>query len=151
MIKVYETMFNSILKNTSLLLQICAVIASDESRHEIAYTKIVDELYKRDPNGAMLAFADMMKKQIVMPAHLMNDLEHSPKNDNRNLFQDYSDVAQRLGVYTVNDYLSIMEHLISRYELSACCTREGNVITTETYSRTALMLLSDWSCTPTME
>eukprot|EP00889_Picochlorum_renovo_P006768 jgi/Picre1/33798/NNA_001277.t1 len=51
------------------LSKICGAIASDESRHEVAYTRIVDELFRQDPNGAMLAFADMMKKQIVMPAH----------------------------------------------------------------------------------
>ena len=35
----------------------------------------------------MLAFADMMRKQIVMPAHLMNDLEHEKLNGKgRNLF-----------------------------------------------------------------
>jgi hypothetical protein len=33
-------------------------------------------LAQRDPDGAMLAFADMMKKQIVMPAHLMDDCQH---------------------------------------------------------------------------
>jgi acyl-[acyl-carrier-protein] desaturase len=100
-----------------VLEKVCAIIAADESRHEIAYTKIVDELFIRDPNGAMLAFADMMRKQIVMPAHLMNDLEHEGKNHGRNLFADFSDVAQRLGVYTASDYASIMEHLIKRWEI----------------------------------
>ena len=35
---------------------------------------------RSDPNGAMLAFADMMRKKIVMPAHLMDDGEHRAKN-----------------------------------------------------------------------
>lgn len=76
----------------------------------------MDELFHRDPNGAMLAFSDMMRKQIVMPAHLMNDLVHEPKNDGRNLFADFSDVAQRLGVYTAQDYAGIMEHLVKRHD-----------------------------------
>ena len=42
--------------------------------------------------------ADMMRKQIVMPAHFMNDLEHPEKNEGRNLFADFSDIAQRLEV-----------------------------------------------------
>jgi acyl-[acyl-carrier-protein] desaturase len=96
------------------LEKVCGVIAADESRHEIAYTKIVDELFKRDPNGTMLAFGDMMRKQIIMPAHLMNDLVHEGNNNNRNLFADFSDVAQRLGVYTAQDYAGIMEHLVKR-------------------------------------
>ena len=43
-----------------------------------------------DPNGAMLAFADMMRKQIVMPAHLMDDGRHGELNNGRNLFEDFS-------------------------------------------------------------
>lgn len=61
------------------LADMCGHIAADESRHEIAYTRIVDKLFERDPDGAMLAFADMMRKQIVMPAHLMDDMEHGSK------------------------------------------------------------------------
>lgn len=53
-----------------------------------------------DPNGAMLAFYDMMKKSIVMPAHLMDDLEHEANNDGRNLFKDFSSVAQATETYT---------------------------------------------------
>lgn len=47
----------------------------------------------RDPSGTMLAFEEMMKKSIVMPAHLMDDNEHQAKNG-RNLFADFSEVAQ---------------------------------------------------------
>lgn len=54
---------------------------------------------RRDPSGTMIAFADMMRKQIVMPAHLMNDNEHM-ENNKRNLFKDFSSVAQATGTYT---------------------------------------------------
>ena len=47
----------------------------------------------------MISFADMMKKQIVMPAHLMNDGQHSTQGG-RNLFKDFSSVAQTTGTYT---------------------------------------------------
>ncbi len=47
--------------------------------------QLMDGLFARDPNGAMLAFGDMMRKQIVMPAHLMNDGQHEAKTG-RNLF-----------------------------------------------------------------
>lgn len=40
-----------------------------------------------DPDGAIVSFADMMKKQMVMPAHMMRDGE-SPT-----LFMDYSEVG----------------------------------------------------------
>lgn len=48
-------------------------------------SQIMDGLFERDPNGSIIAFADMMRKQIVMPAHLMNDGEHE-RNTGRNLF-----------------------------------------------------------------
>ena len=55
-------------------------------------------LCRLDPDGAMVAFADMMRKQIVMPAHLMDDNEHAANNGGkRNLFNDYSEVAEHLG------------------------------------------------------
>ena len=54
---------------------------------------------RRDPSGTMIAFSDMMRKQIVMPAHLMNDNEHL-ENNKRNLFKDFSSVAQATGTYT---------------------------------------------------
>lgn len=55
----------------------------------------------RDPDGAMLAFADMMKKQIVMPAHMMNDNVHLGRTG-RNIFQDFSTVAEMTGTYTAH-------------------------------------------------
>jgi acyl-[acyl-carrier-protein] desaturase len=47
--------------------------------------QIIDALFKEDPNGACLAYYDMMKKQILMPAHMMDDGEHQQKTG-RNLF-----------------------------------------------------------------
>lgn len=93
------------------LATVCGLIAADERRHEIAYTKIVDKLFELDPSGAMLAFEDMMRKQIVMPAHLMYDGESDT------LFDDFSSVAQRTGVYTAGDYADIMEHLVKAWKV----------------------------------
>jgi len=101
-----------------VLSKLCGLVASDEGRHEIAYQRIVDELFKRDPEGTLLAFADMMKKQIVMPAHLMDDGQHHSRTG-RNLFSDYAAVAERTGVYTPLDYVEIMEHLITRWDVSS--------------------------------
>ena len=75
-------------------------------------------MFRQDPEGAMLAFADMMRKQIVMPAHLMDDMEHGAKNGGRNLFEDFSTVAEDLGVYNAEDYCDIMEHLIDRWDVN---------------------------------
>ncbi|XP_062025234.1 stearoyl-[acyl-carrier-protein] 9-desaturase 6, chloroplastic [Rosa rugosa] len=94
-----------------VLARICGTIASDERRHEFAYSKIVEKLLEVDPTGAMVAIADMMRKKITMPAHLMYDGE-DPK-----LFEHFAAVAQRLGVYTAHDYADILEFLIGRWRL----------------------------------
>eukprot|EP00882_Tetradesmus_deserticola_P000899 GHRQ01000976.1.p1 GENE.GHRQ01000976.1~~GHRQ01000976.1.p1 ORF type:complete len:396 (+),score=153.60 GHRQ01000976.1:1140-2327(+) len=100
-----------------VLAKICGSIASDEGRHEQAYQRIMDAVYEKDPNGATLAFADMIKKQIVMPAHLMDDGEHHGKTG-RNLFADFSSVAEKTGTYTAMDYADITEHLAKRWRLA---------------------------------
>lgn len=48
--------------------KICAVIAGDEGRHEKAYQRFVTEILKRDPDGLIEVFGQMMRSQIVMPA-----------------------------------------------------------------------------------
>ena len=93
------------------LAQICGTIASDEKRHENAYSKIVEKLFEIDPDYTMLAFADMMKKNILMPAHLMYD----GRDDN--LFKHFSSIAQRIGVYTMKDYVNILKFLIGRWNI----------------------------------
>ncbi|KAJ0092313.1 hypothetical protein Patl1_26764 [Pistacia atlantica] len=57
--------------------------------------------------GTMVAFADMLKYRIAMPGQLMFD------GQDMNLFDHYSNVATRLGVYTATDYINILEHLVS--------------------------------------
>merc|ERR1719310_74465 len=57
--------------------KICARIAGDEARHEKAYQLFVEKVLSLDPDGAMISYADMMKKQIVMPAELMCDGGHA--------------------------------------------------------------------------
>mmetsp|Transcript_1333 Transcript_1333/g.4621 ORF Transcript_1333/g.4621 Transcript_1333/m.4621 type:complete len:392 (+) Transcript_1333:108-1283(+) len=93
------------------LSKVCGIIAADEGRHETAYCKIVEKLFELDPNDTMLGFEDMMRKQIVMPAHLMYD------GENENLWTDFSSVAEHTGVYTAFDYADIMEHLIQYWDL----------------------------------
>ena len=100
------------------MARICGTIARDESRHEMAYTRTFDAILKKDPSNAMLAFADMMRKKIVMPAAFMEDGKHDILNPGRNLFDDFATVAEDLGVYTAFDYIKIMEHLIRRWDIA---------------------------------
>ncbi|XP_021278078.1 stearoyl-[acyl-carrier-protein] 9-desaturase, chloroplastic-like [Herrania umbratica] len=95
----------------SKLAQICGTVLSDEKRHEISYSKIVEKLFEIDPDGTVVAFAEMMRKKITMPAHLMYD------DHDHNLFEHFSAVAQRLGVYTANDYADILEFLVDGWKV----------------------------------
>ncbi|XP_028062610.1 stearoyl-[acyl-carrier-protein] 9-desaturase, chloroplastic-like [Camellia sinensis] len=93
------------------LAQICGTIASDEKRHETAYTKIMKKLFEVDPDAAVIAFADMMKKKITMPAHFMYDGHHD------DLFMHFSTTAQWLGVYTAMDYANILDFLVDKWSV----------------------------------
>ena len=59
----------------------------------------------------------MMKKQIVMPAHLMNDGVHTTDNG-RNLFKDFSSVAQTTKTYTGQVCLPCV---LKQPSCSLCC------------------------------
>ena len=93
------------------LSRICAKIAGDEGRHEKAYQLFVSEILKRDPDGVIMEFGDMMREQIVMPAELMTD------GVDKNLYNNFSAVAQRLGVYTAVDYADIILYLVKTWDL----------------------------------
>jgi len=93
------------------LAKICRKIAGDESRHEQFYTRLMGEVMKRDPNGGMLIFRDLMRGVIAMPGRNMND-GHDP-----DLFEHFAEVAQRIGVYTIHDYTDILNHLIAEWDV----------------------------------
>lgn len=93
------------------LQRICAKIAGDEGRHEKAYQTFVTEILERDPNGLLAVFGDMMRGQIVMPAELMTD------GKDPELYENFSEVAQRLNVYTAIDYAEIIQHLVKTWDL----------------------------------
>ncbi|KAH0748969.1 hypothetical protein KY290_028201 [Solanum tuberosum] len=90
----------------------CGTIAADEKRHEqYAYTRIIEKLLEVDPNATLLAIADMVKKKIIMPMHLMYD------GQDPNIFENFSTIIEWQGVYTSRHYAEILEFLITRWEL----------------------------------
>ena len=93
------------------LSRICAKIAGDEGRHEKAYQTFCEEILKRDAEGLLTVFGDVMRGQIAMPAEQMTD------GVNPNLYQDFSAVAQNIDVYTAVDYAEIIGHLVKRWDL----------------------------------
>lgn len=93
------------------LQKMCGIIAGDEARHEKAYKFFMSKVVEADPVQAVISFAKMMKKKIVMPAHLMTD-----GNDD-SLFTRFSEVAQRVGVYTAKDYADIIANLVREWNI----------------------------------
>lgn len=94
------------------LSRICKTIAGDEARHENAYKSFMSKIFEVDPDGALAAFEKMMRKQIAMPAVLMDKSDGSPS-----LFVDFSAITQKIGVYTTWDYARIIEHLVSIWKI----------------------------------
>ncbi len=101
-------------KGNKMLARMCNIIAGDEMRHHLAYREFVKTIFEYDASEMMLAFADMMRKKIIMPAQNLRHLGGKMAS----AFDDFSNAAQRLGVYTAFDYIDILEKLNAHWEIS---------------------------------
>ena len=79
----------------------------------MAYREFVKTIFEHDPSEMMLAFHDMMKKKIVMPAQFLRESGQGIAE----AFENFSNAAQRLGVYTTYDYIEILEKLNGYWEI----------------------------------
>lgn len=95
------------------LSRMCKRIAGDEMRHHIAYSEFVKSIFEVDPSEMMLAFQYMMKQKIVMPAHFLRESGQKIGT----AFEQFSNAAQRMGVYTASDYVDIMQKLIDKWQI----------------------------------
>jgi acyl-[acyl-carrier-protein] desaturase len=95
------------------LSKMCRLIAGDEMRHHMAYSEFVDQIFKVDPSEMMLAFQYMMKQKIVMPAHFLRESGNAISS----AFEQFSDSAQRAGVYTAADYVDILRKLVEKWQI----------------------------------
>ncbi|PZD77447.1 acyl-ACP desaturase [Mesonia sp. K7] len=95
------------------LAKMCKIISGDEMRHFNAYSTFVDEIFKLDPSNMMIAFSDMMKHKIVMPAVFLRESGEGLGS----AFDEFSNAAQRIGVYTGADYIDIMRRLIKKWDI----------------------------------
>jgi len=94
------------------LAAICRRIAGDEARHETFYTRMVGAALDADPAGAVISAGSVLRKVIAMPGRLMYD------GKDPDLFDHFSAVAQRMGVYTVQDYAAIVRHLVEEWRIA---------------------------------
>ena len=89
------------------LAKMSKIIAGDEMRHHLAYVEFIRQIFAVDPSEMMVAYCDMMKHKIEMPAMYLRESYEKKAS----LFDKFSDVAQRAGVYTAFDYIDILEKL----------------------------------------
>ena len=115
------------------LSKACKMIAGDEMRHHLAYSEFVNQIFKVDPSEMMLAFLYMMKQKITMPAHFLRESGQSISS----AFNHFSDSAQKLGVYTANDYVEILQKLIDKWQID----KIGNLTDEAEKARDYLMKL----------
>ena len=98
-------------KGNKQLAKMCRIISGDEMRHHHAYAEFVERIFAVDPNQMMMAFHYMMKQKIAMPAHFLRESGGKIST----AFEEFSNTAQRIGVYTSKDYVEILEKLIQRW------------------------------------
>jgi len=100
-------------KGNKQLAKMCKIISGDEMRHHHAYCEFVERIFKVDPSQMMMAFHYMMKQKIAMPAHFLRESGDKIST----AFEEFSNTAQRIGVYTSLDYVDILDKLIKRWEI----------------------------------
>ncbi|MET2986146.1 acyl-ACP desaturase [Aureibaculum conchae] len=100
-------------KGNKQLAKMCRIISGDEMRHHNAYADFVERIFKVDPSQMMMAFEYMMKRKIVMPAQFLRESGEKIST----AFEEFSNTAQRIGVYTSLDYVDILDKLIKRWEI----------------------------------
>jgi acyl-[acyl-carrier-protein] desaturase len=111
----------------STLARICKTIAGDEARHEKAYKSFIGRVFEIDPNDAMLAFEKVMRKQIIMPAVLID------KDNDENIFARYAAITQKIGIYTTWDYAKIIDHLVNTWKIENITGLEGAAAKAQEY------------------
>ena len=82
-------------------------------RHHHAYSEFVSQIFKVDPSQMMLAFQYMMKQKITMPAHFLRESGEKIST----AFEEFSNSAQKIGVYTAADYVDILQKLVEKWEI----------------------------------
>ncbi|RZN84598.1 MAG: acyl-ACP desaturase [Winogradskyella sp.] len=100
-------------KGNKQLAKMCKIISGDEMRHHHAYAEFVERIFTVDPSQMMMAFHYMMKQKIAMPAHFLRESGSKIST----AFEEFSNTAQRIGVYTSADYVDILQKLIVRWDI----------------------------------
>ena len=97
----------------SRMARMCRRIAGDEHRHARAYSLFIEKFMELDRDEILIAFEDMMRKKITMPAMYMRETGKAIGET----FQKFEVVATRAEVYTPKDYMDIVDQLLARWDI----------------------------------
>lgn len=97
----------------SRLYELSKRVAGDEQRHARAYKLFITKFLEIDSSEVVLAFQDMMKKKITMPAMYMRERGKEVGET----FKKFEVIANRSGVYTPWHYVEIMENLVKDWDI----------------------------------
>jgi acyl-[acyl-carrier-protein] desaturase len=93
------------LRNMEIILsKMCKMIAGDEMRHHHAYSEFVSAIFKVDPNDDCFSIHDETKNCNA------SAFSERIRRKISTAFEQFSDSAQRIGVYTAADYIDIMQN-----------------------------------------
>ena len=95
------------------LARMCGLIAADEARHATAYKNFSARIFELDPSEMMIAFEDMLRKKIIKPAHFLREAG----GELGGIWTQFSDAAQRIKVYTAQDYIDILDSLVEEWDI----------------------------------
>lgn len=95
------------------LARLCSFVAGDEHRHAKAYKLFYSKCLELDASEAIIAFHDMMKQKITMPAMYMRERGLAMGET----FKKFADIAEWTGVYTRHHYIDILEHLLESWRI----------------------------------
>jgi len=93
-------------RGAQTLHEICTKISGDETRHAVFYREVVGEIFEKAPERMMIVWGKLMKDKVVMPALNMTD---SVYTEPPSLFEHFAGVADRIGVYTTQDYANLVK------------------------------------------
>ena len=94
--------------------RLCSFVAGDERRHARAYKLFYEKCLEVDTSEAIIAFYDMMRSKITMPAMYMR--ERGKKIGET--FAKFADIAEARGIYTRWDYAEILESLLKTWKIA---------------------------------
>lgn len=99
------------------LTLITGKIAGEERTHEGFYTDQMGEVFRQDPEGAIIAFRNLARLEMVMPAARMSEQAIEADLRRTELFNRYAAMALACGIYTPKDYAEIILHFIETWNI----------------------------------